>query len=69
MSSFYNEKQIHGMKTGEYVCSACGKLMELEDGDTLVCPYCSHSIDWDRYGFENEEDYNKLYPTLEDLEK
>ena len=43
--------------------------MEFEDDyeDTLVCPNCGHSIDLDRYGYEDDESYEKLYPTREEV--
>jgi hypothetical protein len=67
--SIFNEKQIKGMLTGEYICSECGNLMEFENEneDTLVCPSCGNDISLDRYGFENDEEYEKLYPTLGDM--
>ena len=67
--SFFNNKQIKGMFTGEYICSECGKIMGFEDEfeDTLVCTHCGHSVDLEKYGFENDEDYDALYPSREDV--
>lgn len=67
--SFFNDKQIEAMLSGEYVCSECGKKMEFEDEweDTLVCPHCGHNVDIDRYGFESDEEYESLYPTREEV--
>lgn len=52
------------------ICHECGNLMEFEDEkwrDTLVCPNCGHSVDLDHYGCEGEEEYESLYPTLEEV--
>jgi DNA-directed RNA polymerase subunit M/transcription elongation factor TFIIS len=64
--SLFNEKQIHGMMTGEYPCPECGTLMIWEDEDEsiLVCEACGYSVDSDRYGFTDEE-YEALYLTPE----
>lgn len=68
--SIFNEEQIKAMSSREYICSECGKLMEFEDEweDVLVCPHCGHSVDIDMYGCENEEDYENLYPTQDELD-
>jgi DNA-directed RNA polymerase subunit RPC12/RpoP len=67
--SFFNEEVIKAMSTGRYICSQCGEDMEFENEyeDTLVCLACGHNIDIDRYGFEDDEDYNALYPTEEEV--
>lgn len=67
--SFFNDELIKGLFTGEYVCHECGKLMEFEDDmeDVLVCANCGHSVDLDDYGREGDEDYENLYPTLEEV--
>ena len=67
--SIFNEKQIKAMKSGRYICSECGSVMEFEDEweDTLVCPHCGHSIDLDEYGCEGDEKYENVYPTREDV--
>lgn len=67
--SIFNEKQIEAMFSREYICHECGELMEFEDEweDTLVCPYCGHSIDLDEYGCEDDEEYENLYPTKKEL--
>ena len=66
--SFFNEAQKDALVTGRYICSECGALMEFEDEheDVLVCPKCSHSVDIEHYGFENEEAYEALYPTRDE---
>lgn len=67
--SFFNEKQIKAMKSGAYICSECGEVMEFEDKweDTLVCPHCGHSVELENYGCEGDEKYEELYPTREEL--
>lgn len=67
--SFFNDAVVEAMRTGNYICSKCGAIMKFEDQyeDTLICPECGHSIDLDRYGFENDEDYEALYPTEEEV--
>lgn len=67
--SIFNKKQIEAMVSGDYICSECGAKMEFEDEweDTLVCPNCGHDIDLEHYGFENEEEYEALYPTKEEV--
>lgn len=51
------------------ICSECGGLMEFEDEweDTLVCPACGHSVDLEHYGMENDEEYDALYPTRDQI--
>lgn len=43
--------------------------MEFEDEyeDILVCPACGHSVELEHYGFENDEEYEALYPTKEEI--
>lgn len=67
---FFNKKLVEGLLTGRYICSECGEEMEFEDEwrDTLVCPSCGHSVALEEYGFENDEEYESLYPTKEELE-
>lgn len=67
--SFFNDVQRDALLTGRYICSKCGALMEFEDEweDTLVCPECGHSVDLEHYGFENDEAYEALYPSKEDV--
>lgn len=67
--SIFNRAQILAMLTGHYYCSECAELMEFENEneDTLICPHCGHSVDLDHYGFENEEEYEALYPTKEEV--
>lgn len=67
--SIFNEKLIKGMFGEGYTCSECGKSMEFEDEweDILVCPHCGHSVELEEYGCENEEAYENLYPTREEV--
>lgn len=65
-----NEKLVEALFSGEYICSECGALMFFEDEewrDTLICPKCGHSVDLEHYGFENDEAYEAVYPTKEEL--
>lgn len=66
---FFNNTVKEALLTGKYICSVCGSNMEPEDewADVLVCQKCGHSIDYERYGFENDEDYDALYPTKEEV--
>ena len=43
--------------------------MQFEDEweDILVCLECGHSVDLDHYGMENDEEYEALYPTKEEV--
>lgn len=43
--------------------------MEFEDEyeEVLICPGCGHSVDLEHYGFENDEAYEALYPTREEV--
>lgn len=67
--SFFNDALVEGLLTGQYICGECGALMEFEDEyeDILICPECGHSVDLDHYGFENDEEYEALYPSKEDV--
>ena len=67
--SIFNEKQMKAMFSREYICRECGNLMEFEDEweDTLICPHCGHSVELDRYGCEDDEEYENLYPTREEV--
>lgn len=69
MGNFFTEKVIEALLSGKYICSECGAEMEFEDEweDVLICPECGHSIDSERYGFENDEDYDELFPTKEEV--
>ena len=65
--SIFNEKQIEAMRSGKYICSKCGRVMEFEDEweDTLVCS-CGHNIDgWDEDNPEGET-YDEVCGELED---
>lgn len=67
--SFFNDAQINALLTGRYICSQCGAKMKFEDKneDILICPSCGHSVDLEHYGFENDEEYEALYPTKEEV--
>lgn len=66
---FFNDKVIEALRSGRYICSKCGADMKFEDEweDVLICPVCGHSIDYERYGFEDDEAYEALYPTYEEV--
>lgn len=66
---FFNDLLADALLSGRYICSECGAKMEFEDEykDVLICSKCSHSVDLDRYGSENDEDYDALYPTKEEV--
>lgn len=67
--SFFNEKLVKAMFSREYICNECGEKMEFENERecVLVCSHCGHSVDLDHYGCEDYEDYEKLYPTREEV--
>ena len=67
--SFFNDAQIHGMLTGEYVCPECGAAMKWEDDheEVLICPECGYESELDRYGFGDDSEYEALYPTKADI--
>ena len=69
MSNFFNEKRVEAMLTQNYICPECGAKMvwETEWEDILVCEECGFSMDSDMYGFDSEEEYESLYPTLEEF--
>ena len=69
MSNFFNDKRIEAMLTQNYICPECGAKMtwETEWEDILVCESCGFSMDSDMYGFDSEEEYQALYPTLEEV--
>lgn len=67
---FLNDELSKALYTGDYICSDCGAKMFFEDEvteDVLICPDCGHSVDLEHYGIENEEDYDALYPTREEV--
>ena len=66
---YFKDKFVDALTRSVYTCSECGSRMEFEDEfeDILICPECGHSVDLERYGAENDEDYDELYPTLEDV--
>lgn len=66
---FFNDILAEALLSGRYICSKCGANMEFEDEweDILICPECGHSVELEEYGFENDEDYNALYPTKEEV--
>lgn len=68
--SIFNEAMIEALLSGRYICSQCGNRMQFEDElneDILICPICGHSVDLDRYGCEDDEEFERLYPTKEEL--
>ena len=66
---FFNDAVVDSLFGGVHICSQCGSEMEFENEweDVLVCAKCGHSVDTERYGFENDEDYDALYPTEEEV--
>lgn len=66
---FFNEKWQEAIKTGKFICSVCGKTMFFEDDweETLICSKCGHECDINRYGVEDDDEYEALYPTYEEL--
>lgn len=67
---FFNDELVKALWSGVYICNKCGAKMEFEDDewkDVLICPNCGHSVDLDHYGFENDEEYDALYPTKEEV--
>lgn len=67
--SFFNDAQKDALLTGRYICSKCGARMQFEDEweDILVCLECGHSVESERYGMEDDEEYEALYPTREEV--
>lgn len=65
----FNDKLREGLRTGKYYCKECGALMEFEDEweDVLICPECGYSVELDRYGFEDDDEYYALFPTEEEV--
>ena len=66
---FFNDKSVDALLSGRYICSECGAIMEFENEweDILICPKCGHSVESEYYGFENDEDYDALYPTKDEV--
>ena len=67
--SFFNDAQKDALLTGRYICSKCGARMQFEDEweDILVCHECGHSVELEQYGMEDDEEYEALYPTREEV--
>lgn len=60
---------VYGDADELYYCIECGERMELVDETDLVCPSCGHSVLVDDYyGEIKSDEYEELYPTLEELE-
>lgn len=68
-NSFFNEKRLLAFETGKFICAKCGAEMKFEDKweERLYCPKCGFKITAERYGFDSDEEYEALYPTLEEL--
>lgn len=66
---FFNEKLVEALFSGNYICSVCGAEMNFEDEwkDVLICPSCDHSVELERYGFENDEAYDALLPSMDEI--
>ena len=67
--SFFNDAQKDTLLTGRYICSKCGARMQFEDEweDILVCLECGHSVELEQYGMEDDEEYEALYHTREEV--
>lgn len=67
--SFFNDAQKDALLTGRYICSKCGARMQFEDEweDILVCLECGHSVELEQYRMEDDEEYEALYPTREEV--
>lgn len=65
----FNEKRREAIESGRYLCSVCGETMffENEMEMTLICPKCGHECDIERYGVEDDDEYEALYPTYEEF--
>lgn len=68
-NELFNDAQKDALLTGRYICSKCGARMQFEDEweDILVCLECGHSVELERYGMEDDEEYEALYPTREEV--
>lgn len=66
--NFFNEKRWLAFETGKFICAKCGAEMKFEDKweEQLYCPECGYKVDAEHYGFDSEEEYEALYPTLEE---
>ena len=69
--SFFNEKRWEAFETGKFICAKCGAEMIFTDRweEKLLCPKCGYRINAEMYGFDSQEEYDALYPTLEELEE
>lgn len=67
---FFNDDLMEALDTGMYICSKCGAFMNFEDEefkDVLICPECGHEVEFDRYGIEDDDEFDALYPTKEEV--
>ncbi len=66
---FFNKDLVNALLGRGYHCSQCGAKMFFEDEyeETLICPKCGHEVPLERYGIENDEDYDSLYPTMDEI--
>ena len=66
--SFFNEKRWLAFETGKFICAKCGAEMKFEDKweELLCCPKCGYRVTAEKYGFDSDEEYEVLYPTLEE---
>ena len=67
--SIFNEKQKEAMFSRRVYLPRCVIFDGVEDEweDVLVCPHCGHSVELDDYGCEDDEEYENLYPTREEV--
>lgn len=64
---FFNELMNRALETEDYICPECGAKMEFADDITLWCPKCGTEVDYDHYGFADEDEYDAAYPTREEV--
>ena len=65
--SIFNDAMLKALETGVYICDECGAKMKFADDDTLWCPKCGNEVDYDHYGYADEDEYNAAYPTREEV--
>lgn len=65
--SIFSEKRWLAYETGKFICTKCGAEMKFTDKweETLLCPKCGYRIETEMYGFEDEEEYDALFPIID----
>lgn len=68
--SIINDRLAAALFGGGYYCRECNGRMQFEDDsqDYLVCTECGYIIPYERYGIEEDDEYEAAYPTYEDLD-